>query len=99
MHDIPQLDTDEWVELVPNQDYFGISYDHKGFDLLREGSWCPCVIIRLDGEKYFDVAIFAIGTENEDQRYVRRVRTAQINQVEWRPIPGKSDQHWSGAFR
>ena len=67
---------------------------------MRDGNtWCPCVIIRVDGEQYFDVAIFAVSTENDFQRFVRRVRTVELENVEWRPFPAKSDQHWPGAFR
>uniref|UniRef100_A0A7S2K8P7 Uncharacterized protein n=1 Tax=Leptocylindrus danicus TaxID=163516 RepID=A0A7S2K8P7_9STRA len=61
--------------------------------------WAPCIIFRLDGDTYFDVGIFAVETDNPDNRLIRRVRTVEIEKVETRPYPAKSDQHWIGAFR
>mmetsp|Transcript_17467 Transcript_17467/g.27205 ORF Transcript_17467/g.27205 Transcript_17467/m.27205 type:complete len:1232 (-) Transcript_17467:51-3746(-) len=104
--EIPDLQSDEWINLYDGEeanDYFGITYDHDGFGLMRTTNmatvWAPCVIFRLDGDTYFDVGIFAVETDNPDNRLIRRVRTVEIEKVEIRPLPAKSDQHWIGAFR
>lgn len=104
--EIPDLESDEWINLHTGEDaneYFGITYDHDGFVLMRATNsatiWAPCVIFRLDGDQYFDVGIFAVETDNPDNRLVRRVRTVELDKVEVRPYPAKSDQHWVDAFR
>lgn len=99
--EIPDRDSDEWIEILPNEEgSFGVNYEHIGYDLMRDGiSWCPCIILAINDESHLDVVIFAVSTENTSQRFIRRVRHVHNQYVEFRPIPAKSDQHFTGAFR